>query len=248
MRAGLCCPGAGAPSTGAAWDLTQKCVPPLRACPWLGLADRAYAAGVAGVQRDCLGDELPQGFKAASLLGAQSSLAKTVAAASSPCQCSSAAHHRTGAAGDVQISRRMQEEAQGGSGSQPRLLLYSGHDTTIMPLLVMLGEDTLDWPPYCSNLVFELWETSGWLSKSYTVRVLYNRQTLQATGPAGEPGLVGGTGSNCMPGHWGLHVRLCSRAHVEVSFAAVRCRQWDAPEDFLRQQTARGAASVHLRL
>jgi hypothetical protein len=36
---------------------------------------------------------------------------------------------------------------------QPRLALYSGHDTTIMPLLVTLGGDLSHWPPYVSNLV-----------------------------------------------------------------------------------------------
>lgn len=36
---------------------------------------------------------------------------------------------------------------------QPRLALYSGHDTTIMPLLVTLGGNLDHWPPYVSNLV-----------------------------------------------------------------------------------------------
>ena len=89
------------------------------------------------------------------------------------------------------------QEAQAGSHSQPQLLLYSGHDTTIMPLLVMLGEDTLNWPPYCSNIVFELWETPGWLSKSHTVRVLYNRQILPITGQAGDPHVHESVGPVC---------------------------------------------------
>lgn len=36
---------------------------------------------------------------------------------------------------------------------QPRMLLYSGHDTTLMPLLLALGQDLTDWPPYMSHLV-----------------------------------------------------------------------------------------------
>ena len=36
---------------------------------------------------------------------------------------------------------------------QPRLFLYSGHDTTIMPLLVTLGVKVDDWPDYNSSLV-----------------------------------------------------------------------------------------------
>lgn len=35
----------------------------------------------------------------------------------------------------------------------PRLALFSGHDTTIMPLLVTLGGDLSLWPAYVSNLV-----------------------------------------------------------------------------------------------
>ena len=89
------------------------------------------------------------------------------------------------------------QEAQAGSHSQPQLLLYSGHDTTIMPLLVLLGEDTLDWPPYCSNIVFELWETPGWLGKSHTVRVLYNCQILPVTGEAGDARVHDSAGLIC---------------------------------------------------
>ena len=82
----------------------------------------------------------------------------------------------------------MQEALQASkSQPQPQLLLYSGHDTTIMPLLVMLGQDTLDWPPYCSNLVFELWEVPGsWLKRpGHLVRVLYNRSVLPISGQNG---------------------------------------------------------------
>ena len=39
------------------------------------------------------------------------------------------------------------------AGPLPRLALFSGHDTTIMPLLVTLGGDLSHWPPYVSNLV-----------------------------------------------------------------------------------------------
>lgn len=39
------------------------------------------------------------------------------------------------------------------ASAQPRMLLYSGHDTTLMPLLLALGQDLTDWPPYMSHLV-----------------------------------------------------------------------------------------------
>ena len=40
---------------------------------------------------------------------------------------------------------------------QPRMFLYSGHDTSVMPLLAALGKRVENWPPYLSNLVLELW-------------------------------------------------------------------------------------------
>ena len=63
--------------------------------------------------------------------------------------------------GSVQIVARMEaaaaQAAGGGQGTQeaplPRLALFSGHDTTIMPLLVTLGGDLSHWPAYVSNLV-----------------------------------------------------------------------------------------------
>lgn len=43
-------------------------------------------------------------------------------------------------------------------GGIPRMALYSGHDTTVMPLLASLGDDVWDgtWAPYASMLVIEV--------------------------------------------------------------------------------------------
>lgn len=43
------------------------------------------------------------------------------------------------------------------AAAPPSLWLYSGHDSTITPLLVALGQPETDWPPFTANLVFELW-------------------------------------------------------------------------------------------
>lgn len=43
------------------------------------------------------------------------------------------------------------------AAARPSLWLYSGHDSTITPLLVALGQPETDWPPFTANLVFELW-------------------------------------------------------------------------------------------
>lgn len=39
-----------------------------------------------------------------------------------------------------------------------RLALFSGHDTTIMPLLISLGPNVWDgtWPPYASMMIIEV--------------------------------------------------------------------------------------------
>jgi len=38
----------------------------------------------------------------------------------------------------------------------PRFVLYSGHDSTIMPLLASLGAKDMDWTPYASMLLIEV--------------------------------------------------------------------------------------------
>ncbi|KAK9824986.1 hypothetical protein WJX81_003696 [Elliptochloris bilobata] len=90
-----------------------------------------------------------------------------------------------------QIVARMDAAAGRVSAApQPRLALYSGHDTTIMPLLVTLGGDLSHWPPYVSNLAFELWAVPE--GGDPLVRVLYNREELALNGhPPGEPVTLG---------------------------------------------------------
>jgi hypothetical protein len=46
---------------------------------------------------------------------------------------------------------------RGGRGHRV-LHLYSGHDTTLMPLLSALGQELGAWPHFAGHLVFELWE------------------------------------------------------------------------------------------
>ena len=71
-----------------------------------------------------------------------------------------------------------------------KMVLFSGHDTVLSPLLSMLGIHDWRWPPYASRLVFELWQDisgakdqptdSTILSKfgNYFIRVLYNGEDL----------------------------------------------------------------------
>lgn len=54
----------------------------------------------------------------------------------------------------------------------PQVLVYSGHDVTVTPLLIALGVPLGSWPPYASRLVFEqLRDTKR--SRHY-IRVLFN--------------------------------------------------------------------------
>lgn len=52
----------------------------------------------------------------------------------------------------------------------PRVVLYSGHDKTVKPLLMALGIYDGMWPPYGSRIVFEMYSKD----KQYFIKVLYN--------------------------------------------------------------------------
>jgi len=49
--------------------------------------------------------------------------------------------------------------AAGAREPEPELAIYSGHDSTLMPLLTAIGapRENAAWPPYASSLVFEVW-------------------------------------------------------------------------------------------
>ncbi|CAO3571917.1 unnamed protein product [Mortierella alpina] len=57
-----------------------------------------------------------------------------------------------------------------------RFQFYSGHDTTIAPILGMLDAEDMRWPPYASNILIELWKTP---KGNHFVRVLYNHMVLE---------------------------------------------------------------------
>ena len=58
--------------------------------------------------------------------------------------------------------------------------LFSGHDTTLMPLLVALGYDFVDWPPFMSNLIFELFWCKE--EKKHYVRIMFNKKVVSVAG------------------------------------------------------------------
>ncbi|KAK3838175.1 MAG: histidine phosphatase superfamily [Linnemannia gamsii] len=73
-------------------------------------------------------------------------------------------------AGDIK-DNLLAAKAQG----RVRLSFYSGHDTTVLPLLGLFDAEDMRWPPYASNILVELWKTP---QEEHFVRVLYNQAVL----------------------------------------------------------------------
>ncbi|SAL96061.1 hypothetical protein [Absidia glauca] len=67
-----------------------------------------------------------------------------------------------------------------------KLAIYSGHDTTIGPLLIILGGYDNRWPPFGSSILFELYKTKPSTDKPTNnyVRVRFNNKILELPGCA----------------------------------------------------------------
>ena len=61
---------------------------------------------------------------------------------------------------------------QSNVSSIPAFMLFSGHDTTVAPILSAFGVYSGEWPPYASHMEFELFKDKT--NSSYFVRMLYN--------------------------------------------------------------------------
>ncbi|KAJ1902017.1 hypothetical protein LPJ66_000341 [Kickxella alabastrina] len=75
------------------------------------------------------------------------------------------------------LKERMEQHVAG-KAPELKFALYSGHDTTVLPLLAALraSNQGMLWPPYASNILFELWKKSD---GSRVVRVIYNGEVLR---------------------------------------------------------------------
>ena len=80
-----------------------------------------------------------------------------------------------------QLTAQMHTAAAAG---EPKLALYSGHDSTVGPLLGCLGLLSKDphWPTYGANLIFELLEDRLSPKNELFVRVKYNGRTMAIPG------------------------------------------------------------------
>lgn len=69
----------------------------------------------------------------------------------------------------VDAKGRVMEEQEGQQQQQatpPKLFLYSGHDSSVTPLLAVLGQPATAWPPYTASVVFELWQAGGRVTRA----------------------------------------------------------------------------------
>ena len=78
----------------------------------------------------------------------------------------------------MQITDQLSAAREGNPG--PKLRLFSGHDTTILPFLRILQQDFSTWPPFVANIVFELWQKQD--GGEAVVRALYNGQPIIVDG------------------------------------------------------------------
>ena len=83
----------------------------------------------------------------------------------------------------IHMARRMIEKAQ--RKSSPKFVLYSGHDSTLTPLMLNLGvHSRKEWSPYAARVVFELWRdqrtdnTKARYLERYYFRVLVNGKVV----------------------------------------------------------------------
>lgn len=62
------------------------------------------------------------------------------------------------------------------SPDSAKFFLYSGHDTTLIPLMCALGIESESWPPFASNVVLELYRNTDIAEneEQYYVKVLFN--------------------------------------------------------------------------
>lgn len=116
-----------------------------------------------------------------------------------------------------------------GSDCGPLLHLFSGHDTTVMPLLVALGHPVHSWPPFVAHVEFELWvPESGSASETSPplVAVRYNGNPVLCPGgsAAGSAGGWEGAADSfaaATAAAAGKHPHMVSLDHLEKLLAGV---------------------------
>jgi len=95
----------------------------------------------------------------------------------------SSSSNSIGSTGSSSTSSDIEAEAEAEAEPTPvnkKMLLYSGHDSTLVPVLSALGIYNDTWPPYASFLTLEFATETA--SQQQFVRALYNNQQLHMLG------------------------------------------------------------------
>ncbi|ORX88855.1 phosphoglycerate mutase-like protein [Basidiobolus meristosporus CBS 931.73] len=77
-----------------------------------------------------------------------------------------------------ELRRSIHNSLGKGLKSPAKMEIFSGHDTTVQPILGVLRADDFRWPPYASSLIFELWQDKH--TGAAFLRVLYNGDVLRS--------------------------------------------------------------------
>jgi hypothetical protein len=80
--------------------------------------------------------------------------------------------------GNIDLSRNASAQVCCPVRSPPKLAVYSGHDTTLMPMLASLGSAVYDgeWAPYASMMTIEVYHQHP--EDQYLFRLVYNGKVL----------------------------------------------------------------------
>ncbi|XP_028391161.1 counting factor 60-like [Dendronephthya gigantea] len=74
--------------------------------------------------------------------------------------------------------KEVQQEIEAKIAMESKLdfILYSGHDVTLMTLLLAFNVSDGVWPPYASQMIFEVYQMTD---NSHTMRILYNGKVMK---------------------------------------------------------------------
>jgi hypothetical protein len=111
--------------------------------------------------------------------------------------------------------------ASGGKGTLIRV--FSGHDTTLLPLLTAFGAHDGHWPPYASSMVFELLYDEK--EDKHLVSLSYNGKRMalfgsKSTGPVAYADFKAQVAERMKPGDWKeqckTRIESCGDGHCDI--------------------------------
>ena len=71
----------------------------------------------------------------------------------------------------------MSDHSVQSSSVQEKITVYSGHDSTILPLILALELPVNQWPPFASRMVFELYRPQS-NKQDYLFKIILNGKDL----------------------------------------------------------------------